>query len=408
MGPWQHGCEGNIPGSETESERRCTGWGASRDGIPSSLSCGNSAYDLRLDRRSRMRRESHVRFCEGAGGQFPRATRLVVLHKDRMVVERSQEAASQWLHEMGLELKPSKTRIAHTLEASGKKRGEDAGEDPDEKAGFDFLGFHIRQYPIGKTRSGKDRGGNLLGFKTLIRPSQKGIQKHVQKLRETIDSHRSAEQERLINSLNPQIVGWSNYYSTVASKRVFQKIGHVLFSMLLLAWAYFRHPNQNRHWIVRKYWRPTAGRKWIFRSLQSSISLREHSDTPIKRHVKVRGDRSPFDGDWVYWSTRRGHDPTVAPRVARLLKKQRGRCPECGMYFRDTDGMEIDHIKARRQGGKDECSNWQLLHRHCHHRKTARETAGGAHDKRQAVEEPDDGKPSRPVLKPSRGGDPPA
>ncbi len=29
-----------------------------------------------------MRRESHVRFCEGLGGRFPRATRLViVLHE---------------------------------------------------------------------------------------------------------------------------------------------------------------------------------------------------------------------------------------------------------------------------------------------------------------------------------------
>jgi len=33
---------------------------------------------LQLDRRSRMRRESHDRFCEGVGVRFPRATRLFV------------------------------------------------------------------------------------------------------------------------------------------------------------------------------------------------------------------------------------------------------------------------------------------------------------------------------------------
>src|SRR5262249_33729594 len=33
---------------------------------------------LQLDRRSGMRRESHVRFCEGVGVRFPRATRLFI------------------------------------------------------------------------------------------------------------------------------------------------------------------------------------------------------------------------------------------------------------------------------------------------------------------------------------------
>jgi 5-methylcytosine-specific restriction endonuclease McrA len=37
--------------------------------------------------------------------------------------------------------------------------------------------------------------------------------------------------------------------------------------------------------------------------------------------------------------------------------------------------------------------NLQLLHRHCHDRKTARETGSrGADDKRRVVEEPDEGK----------------
>jgi len=35
-----------------------------------------------LDGKSRMRRESHVRFCEGPGVQFPRATR----HRIRLLL----------------------------------------------------------------------------------------------------------------------------------------------------------------------------------------------------------------------------------------------------------------------------------------------------------------------------------
>ena len=47
-------------------------------GADSCSSCGSSACGPRLECRSRMRREFHVRFCEGAGVRFPRATRLVV------------------------------------------------------------------------------------------------------------------------------------------------------------------------------------------------------------------------------------------------------------------------------------------------------------------------------------------
>ncbi|MBD2347197.1 hypothetical protein H6G18_24150 [Anabaena subtropica FACHB-260] len=27
------------------------------------------------------------------------------------------------------------------------------------------------------------------------------------------------------------------------------------------------------------------------------------------RHIQVQGSRSPFDGDWVYWSSRMGKHP---------------------------------------------------------------------------------------------------
>jgi RNA-directed DNA polymerase len=74
-----------------------------------------------------------------------------------------------WLKDMGLEMKPSKTRIAHTLETLEA-----------EPPGFDFLGFEIRQYPVGKHHSGK-QNGKRLGFKTLIRRESKkpsnGIEK---------------------------------------------------------------------------------------------------------------------------------------------------------------------------------------------------------------------------------------
>ena len=284
---------------------------------------------------------------------------LVVLHADLSVIKQCQEIISEWLKEMSLELKPSKTRIVHTL------------EETEEGVGFNFLGFNIRQYRVGKTKSGKNRQSKLLGFKTSIKPSKEAVGKHIQKLRGIISSHRASKQEKLINTLNPKIVGWANYYSTVVSKSTFGKIGGILFHMLF-AWATCRHPKKGKKWIFHKYWRHD-NQRWTFQPKDKGLRLLQHSETPIRRHVKVKGTRSPFDGDWVYWSTRLGRHPEVSPRVAKLLKKQQGRCWECGLFFGDGDVMEIDHIIPKESAGCDAYYNLQLLHHHCHETKTARD-----------------------------------
>ena len=63
----------------------------------------------------------------------------------------------------------------------------------------------------------------------------------------------------------------------------------------------------------------------------------------------------------------------IPKKVAILLKAQKGRCAHCGLTFKDEDKLEIDHIIRTSLGGKDKVKNKQLLHRHCHDYKTARD-----------------------------------
>ena len=72
---------------------------------------------------------------------------------------------------------------------------------------------------------------------------------------------------------------------------------------------------------------------------------------------------------------------TKTERVGKLLKKQRGKCLSCGLYFKDGDRLEIDHIIPKQMNGKDASYNWQLLHRHCHDQKTAGEAVAVCPDK---------------------------
>ncbi|MCY7277116.1 MAG: group II intron reverse transcriptase/maturase [Phormidesmis sp. CAN_BIN44] len=287
---------------------------------------------------------------------------FVILHEDLEVVQQCQEIIAEWLQQMGLELKPSETKLTHTL------------NEHEGNVGFNFLGFTVRQYSTGKYHTSKDTKGELLGYKTLITPSQEGMSRHQEKLKKIIKAHKASTQLQLINELNPVITGWSNYYSTVVSSKHYSKLDNWLYQ-LLRSWAEHRHPLKSQYWISDKYWLIDKGGGWKFAAkIQDSIKKNaKHSETPIERHIKVQNSRSPYDGDWIYWSSRMGKHPEVNGRVAALLKRQKGKCPECQLYFREGDILEVDHIIPRSQGGKDEYINLQLLHRHCHDTKTARD-----------------------------------
>ena len=97
--------------------------------------------------------------------------------------------------------------------------------------------------------------------------------------------------------------------------------------------------------------------------------------------------------------TKQGRYPTVSPRLATLLKRQRGRCTYCGLFFQHADQLEIDHINGKRQDSH--YANLQALHGHCHDAKTRNQgehLPGGIRDKYQDTEERCEGKLSCPVL----------
>ena len=108
------------------------------------------------------------------------------------------------------------------------------------------------------------------------------------------------------------------------------------------------------------------------------MKLAFHAQTPIKRHVKVQGNRSFFDGDVIYWSVRKGKHPQLPYRVAQLLKRDKGKCSECGLLFVGGDLIEVDHKLPKKEGGTSRFDNLQPIHRHCHDVKTARDKAAKA------------------------------
>ena len=290
---------------------------------------------------------------------------FVILCEEKAVVQRYREIISEWLAGMGLELKPEKTRLTHTFK-------DELSEDG--KAGFDFLGHHIQQYPAGKHRSSLSTHGEILGFNTLITPNKKSSKAHQEEIRRIIKKHGSSPQSALIRDLNPVIRGWTSFYTNSDAKNVgeLSKQDHLTY-LKLRRWAKRRCGNINAG--HKLYWHSIGGNNWVFSTREEGanpLRLLQHSkfECSSTDYVKVKGDKSPYDGDLVYWSSRMGKNPDLPSRVSKLLKWQKGKCPHCEYIFRNEDVMEVDHIIPRAIGGKDEYKNLQLLHRHCHDVKT--------------------------------------
>lgn len=319
---------------------------------------------------------------------------FVILHKDLKTILDCKKIISKWLSNIGLELKESKTKISHTL------------ENYQGNIGFDFLGFHIRQYPTGKDHCGRLR----LGYKTIIKPTKEKVKAQIKKCGDIIRKNRSASQLELISKLNPIIRGYSNYYKTACSKIAFNDIDEAVLKQLW-SWARRRHGNKSKSWIKNKYWKTMGNSTWNFTAETQDgketkrVKLLTHFETEIIRHTKVKGNKSPYDGNMTYWASRLGKHPDISTSTAKLLKKQKGKCRRCNLYFKDEDLMETDHIKPLSQGGKRAYSNIQLLHQHCHFKKSMEDRQTCTNDNGVIGEKPYEEKFSSTVLKTSHLGD---
>lgn len=285
------------------------------------------------------------------------------MHESKEVVLECKRLLADWLKPIGLQFKAEKTRLTHTLDDSLSEDG---------KAGFDFLGFHIKQYY--STRESMFRNKKPLGFKPLIFPSKKSCQKHQSDLKEIVRNNISNNQVPLIADLNPVISGWSNYFSVSDASMcgVLSTQDNLLF-LKLLRWS--KRQVGTKGLGYTKYWHTVKGRVSFSPITNDSKSFsqifhRDYTGNSINHYVKVQGTRSVFDGDFVYWATRLGKHPDLHPRKARLLRRQRGKCSHCHLNFSFGDVMEVDHITPRSLGGKNDWRNLQLLHRHCHHEKS--------------------------------------
>ena len=284
--------------------------------------------------------------------------RAVVRYADNLVVfcesrEDAEQVAEQilpaWLSQRGLSLSAEKTRIVQLTE------------------GFDFLGFHVRQYPAPQT--------TRTGYKLLIKPSKKSVTGLRKKLRGIWLEAAHQPLGMLLQRLNPLIRGWANYFRTAVASKTFQKLDRWMFRRTV-RYVKRRHPHKPKVWCIQRYWgrlNPKVKDPWVFGDKATGHYLLKFGWFPIERHVLVRSTASPDDPSLreYWWARRKVNIRQLHPSDVKLAEVQDWVCPLCGMFLINREVLERHHLKPKREGGTDAPGNRVLVHLYCHQQLTA-------------------------------------
>lgn len=280
---------------------------------------------------------------------------VVIIHKDLNILNDIKTEVSHWLLDVGLSLNESKTSIKCT------------------DNGFSFLGFRF----LNIVRNNKKR--------IKIYPEKSSVFKIKERVRGIITNNRAISSCKLIKMLRPVIIGWGNYYSICECSLTFKKLDMEIFGMIR-SWVFRRDRRNNRNDIKEKYF--PSNEIYTFRNIKhqdnwilygqekdknnnlKSTFLPRLQWIKNKRHVKIIGNASVFDGNNIYWANRSIQYDNWSPTQRKLLIIQKSKCLWCSQKIILNESVEIDHIKPISQGGSDQYKNLQLLHKQCHIEKT--------------------------------------
>lgn len=214
---------------------------------------------------------------------------LVIIHKEKSIIQEAKEEIAKWLLDgPRLEIYDPKTSIINSNQ------------------GFDFLGFSIITVTADQPR-------------VKIYPSRKSQVTLLLKVRNIIQTNRSASAYNLILTLRPVTLGWANYFRFSDCQTVFHKLTH-LINQKLRAWVFRRDTRNGRMEVKQRYF--PSGKTYIYdgtphqdnwvltgKQVGKDGIIRENWLPHLvwvkrKKWVKIKADKSPFDGDNLYWANR--------------------------------------------------------------------------------------------------------
>ena len=214
----------------------------------------------------------------------------------------------EFLANRGMEISERKTKLTATTN------------------GFNFLGWKFQVQNNGKFRS-RPSADNFKAFrmkaKAIINSSNYGAIVKAEKLASIVR-------------------GWRNYhrYCKMDGAR------NSLYFMEKRAFKVFnREKKQNRY----------SSKKLILQAFPT-VSYSEN------KFVNVKGEKSPYDGDFVYWSKR--NSKLYDGETSKALKRQNHSCSSCKLKFTDNERVHLHHVDGNHNNWSHD--NLVAIHESCH------------------------------------------
>jgi RNA-directed DNA polymerase len=231
---------------------------------------------------------------------------IILKPKDDATAILSQ--ISEFLAQRGMKVSERKTKLTATTD------------------GFDFLGWCFKVQKNGKFRS------------TPSMANYKSFRKKIKHIVNNSNYGATIKAEKLA----PVVRGWRNYhkYCKMDGSRnslyFIQKRTYTVFN---------KETKQNRH-----------SSKSLLNKAFPAVPYSEN------KHINVKGEKSPYDGDISYWSER--SSKLYDGHTSKALKRQSHSCTSCGLKFVGEERVHLHHVDGNHDNWKTH--NLVAIHNSCH------------------------------------------
>ena len=217
-------------------------------------------------------------------------------------------------------------RINAFLSARGMKVSERKTKVTATTDGFDFLGWHFIVQSNGKFRS----------F-----PSKENYRAFRKKVKFIVNNSNYGAIVKA-EKLAPIVRGWRNYHRFCkmdGSRNSLWFINHRAFKV------FNKETKQDKD----------STKKLI----EKAFPLVPYSEN---KHISVKGEKSPYDGDVAYWSERKSKLYNGA--TSEAIKKQNHTCAACGLSFIGEEKVHLHHVDGNHDNWDKK--NLVAIHESCH------------------------------------------
>ncbi|MUG93034.1 hypothetical protein F7734_11525 [Scytonema sp. UIC 10036] len=215
---------------------------------------------------------------------------------------------SQFLAERGLKVSEKKTKLTASTD------------------GFDFLGWHFKVYNDGRLKT---------------TPSEDNFKTFRKKVKKVVNNSNYGAKVKA-KKLALIVRGWRNYHK-------YCDMSGARFSLWFINHRTFKVFNKEKK----------QNRKSAEKLIEQAFPKVSYSEG---KHIKVQGNKSPYDGDLVYWSER--NSKLYDGETSKQLLRQNHTCAECGLKCTSEERLHLHHIDGNHCNWKK--NNLVVIHESCH------------------------------------------